>query len=136
MEQDVAGAVAEATHLGQTTFWTFLGDVLVIFLFVMWFWLIITVMFDLFRRRDVGGGARVLWMIFMIVLPFIGVFFYLLTQGGGMADRETQRAEKAREHLREVVGYSVADEIEKLGKLKAAGTITGAEYDKLRAKLI
>lgn len=136
MEQQVADVAVEATHFGQTTFWTFLGDVLVIFLFVMWFWLVITIMFDLFRRRDVGGVGKIIWVLFLLFLPFLGVFFYLLTQSGGMAEREHARIEKTREQLRDVVGFSVADEIEKLTKLKASGAITDAEFQKLRAKLV
>ncbi len=69
-------------------------------------------------------------------MPYIGIFAYLLTQGWGMGERDVQQAEVAREQLRHAVGFSVADEIEKLEKLKAAGKITDAEYQKLRAKLI
>lgn len=136
MENDMAHVAEEAVHFGQTTFWTFLSDVLVIFLFVMWFWLVITILFDLFRRRDVGGVAKVIWVLFLVLLPFLGVFFYLLTQSGGMAEREHARMAKARDDLRDVIGFSVADELEKLSKLKASGAITDAEFQKLRAKLV
>lgn len=136
MENDMAHVAEEAVHFGQTTFWTFLTDVLVIFLFVMWFWLVITIFFDLFRRRDVGGVAKVIWVLFLTLLPFLGVFFYLLTQSGGMAEREHARAVRARDELRDVIGFSVADELEKLAKLKASGAISEAEYQKLRAKLV
>ena len=118
------------------TFWMFLLDVFAIFIFILWFWLIITVMIDLFRRHDVSGFAKVLWVILLVVFPFIGVFGYLLTQGTGMARRNQAQAEQARDELRGIVGFSAADEIEKLGKLKAAGTITEAEYSRMRAKLV
>lgn len=118
------------------TFMTFLLDVMIVFVFIMWFWLLITVMSDLFRRDDVGGFGKVLWVIFLVLLPYLGVFAYLLTQGGSMAERNQAQAEKAREQLRSYVGFSPADEIEKLDKLKAAGTISADEYSKLRARAL
>ncbi len=118
------------------TFMTFLLDVLIIFVFIMWFWLLITVMADLFRRHDVGGFAKVIWVIFLVLLPYIGVFAYLLTQGSGMAKRNMAQAQEARDQLRSIVGFSAADEIEKLDKLKAAGTITAEEYAGLRSRLV
>jgi hypothetical protein len=118
------------------SFGTFLLDAMFIFFFVVWFWILIRVLMDLFRRGDISGGAKLLWVIFMVVLPYIGIFAYLMTQGWGMADRDVEQAEVAREQLRSVVGFSVADEIEKLDKLKASGSITEAEYKTLRAKLI
>lgn len=118
------------------TFATFLLDVMIIFVFIMWFWLLITVMSDLFRRDDVGGFGKVIWIIVLVLLPYLGVFAYLLTQGSGMAKRNMAQHEKAREQLRSFVGFSAADEIEKLDKLKAAGTITAEEYGTLRARAL
>ncbi|MGA8056113.1 MAG: PLDc N-terminal domain-containing protein [Burkholderiales bacterium] len=125
-----------AVHLGGMTFWTFLVDVFVIFMFVLWIWLLISVFSDLFRRHDISGGAKVIWVIFLIILPYLGVLAYLLTQGGGMAERNQAQAMKAREEMRNIVGFSAADEIRKLDELKAKGSITDAEYQKLRARLI
>jgi len=125
-----------AVHLGGVTFGTFLVDVFVIFMFVLWIWLLISVFSDLFRRQDIAGGTKVLWVIFLIILPYLGVFAYLLTQGGGMAERNQAQATKAREELRNIVGFSAADEIRKLDELKAKGSVTDAEYQKLRARLI
>jgi len=121
---------------GGFTFTNFLVDVFVIFLFVMWFWLLITVFSDLFRRKDISAGGKILWLIVLVVLPYLGVFAYLLTQSRNMAERSEADAKKAREDLREIVGFSVADEITKLDQLKASGSITAAEYSKLRAKLV
>ena len=118
------------------TFGTFLLDMLFIFFFVIWFWILIRVLVDLFRRKDISGVAKVLWVIFLVVLPYIGIFAYLLTQGWSMGERDVEQAEAAREQLRSVVGFSVADELVKLDQLKASGSITEAEYKKLRAKLI
>ena len=118
------------------TFWNFLVDVFVIFLFVMWIWLLISVFADLFRRKDIRGGSKVIWMIFLLFLPYLGVFAYLLTQSSSMGARDAEAAREAREHMRQVVGFSVADELAKLETLKAEGRISAEEYAKLRARLI
>lgn len=118
------------------TFLTFLLDVMIVFVFIMWFWLLITVMADLFRRDDVGGFGKVIWVILLVILPYLGVFLYLLTQGKGMAERAQAQNFAARDQLRSIVGFSSADEIEKLEKLKAAGTITPAEFATLRARAL
>lgn len=115
---------------------TFLFGVAVVFLIVMWFWLLITVIGDLFRRDDASGLAKVLWIIFLVFAPYLGVFAYLLTQSSGMAARSRRDATAARDELRAVVGYSAADELQKLDTLKAAGSITADEYARLRAKAI
>lgn len=133
MEQEMAGA---GGHLFGITFMNLLWDVMVIFLFVIWFWILIRVLGDLFRRSDISGFGKVIWMIFLVILPYIGIFAYLLTQGWKMEERDVQQAEIARKEIRELVGFSVADEIKKLDDLKAAGSITEDEYKKLRARLI
>ncbi len=118
------------------TFRNFVVDSLTIFIFIVWFWLLITVASDLFRRHDISGWAKAIWVIVLIVAPYIGVFAYLIFQGGGMTERNAQQAQEAREELRRVVGFSAADEIEKLDRLKKAGSITDAEFGRLRAKLV
>ncbi|HEY2607182.1 SHOCT domain-containing protein [Paraburkholderia sp. RL18-103-BIB-C] len=121
---------------GGFTFPNFLADIFSVFMFILWFWLFITVASDLFRRHDVSGWRKVLWVILLIVLPYIGIFAYLLTQHRGMAEREQARAKQMREDLRQVVGFSAADEIEKLERLKAAGSISDEEYSRLRSRLV
>jgi hypothetical protein len=121
---------------GGFTFTNFVTDIFAIFMFILWFWLLITISGDLFRRHDVSGFAKVLWVIVLIVLPYIGIFAYLLTQGGGMAERNQARAQQAREELRHIVGFSAADEIEKLNRLKTAGSISEKEYTQLRTRLL
>ena len=133
METDV---VESGSHLGGLTFGTFLLDALFIFFFVVWFWILIRVLMDLFRRQDISGGTKVIWVIFMVVLPYLGIFAYLLTQGWGIEERDVNQARQNREALREAVGFSVADELVKLGQLRDAGTISEDEYRKLRAKLV
>jgi hypothetical protein len=121
---------------GGFTFPNFLADVFSVFMFILWFWLLITVSSDLFRRTDVSGWRKVIWVIVLIVLPYIGIFAYLLTQGRGMGERDEARVKQVRENLRQVVGFSVADELEKLDKLKAAGSISADEYTRLRARVV
>src|SRR6516162_7402209 len=108
-----------------------LADVFSIFVCVLWFWLLITVFGDLFRRQDVSGLAKTLWVIVLIVFPYLGIFVYLISQGRGMAERQSQRAQQARDELRQVVGFSVADELEKLERLKSSGAISSEEYASL-----
>ena len=121
---------------GGFTFSNFLADVLSIFIFVLWFWLLITVFSDLFRRHDISGWAKVIWVIALIIFPYLGIFIYLISQHRGMAERQQQRAQQARDELRQVVGYSAADEIEKLERLKNSGTISSEEYTRLRARAV
>jgi predicted membrane channel-forming protein YqfA (hemolysin III family) len=121
---------------GGFTFSNFLADVFSIFIFVLWFWLLITVFSDLFRRHDISGWAKVIWVIVLIIIPYLGIFIYLISQHRGMAERQQQRAQQARDELRQVVGYSAADEIEKLERLKNSGTISNEEYTRLRARAV
>jgi hypothetical protein len=121
---------------GGFSFTNFLMDVLAVFVFVVWLWLLVTVFADLFRRRDISGLGKTVWVIFMILAPYIGVFAYLIFQGGGMADRTVQQTQQARDELRRVVGFGIADEIEKLDRLKKSGSVTADEYARLRAKLV
>jgi predicted membrane channel-forming protein YqfA (hemolysin III family) len=121
---------------GGFTFSNFLADVLSIFIFVLWFWLLITVFSDLFRRHDISGWAKAIWVIALIVFPYLGIFIYLITQHRGMAERQTHRVEQAREDMRHFVGYSVADELEKLERLKNSNVISNEEYARLRARAV
>ena len=84
----------------------------------MWFWLAITVFADLFRRHDISGWIKAVWVIAVIVFPYIAVLAYLIFQARGMAERRVEQAQQARDELRRVVGFSVADEIQKLDGLK------------------
>jgi Short C-terminal domain/Phospholipase_D-nuclease N-terminal len=121
---------------GGFSFANFLTDVVTVFLFVVWFWLLIIVFSDLFRRQDISGWAKALWVIVLLVFPYLGVFGYMIFQGKGMAERSSQQAQQTRDELRRVVGFSVADEIKKLDQLKKSGAITEEEFTRLRAKLV
>jgi hypothetical protein len=118
------------------TYRNFLLDVLAIFVFIVWFWLLITVAADLFRRHDISGWAKAIWVIAFILIPYFSVLAYLIFQGRGMAERNVQQAQEARDELRRVVGFSAADEIDKLDRLKKAGTISDAEFTRLRTRLV
>ena len=104
-------------------------DVLAIFIFAVWFWLLITVFADLFRRNDISGWVKAIWVIALIFFPYIAVLAYLIFQGRG-------QAQQARDELTRVVGFSAADEIQKLDALKKAGSISDAEFARRRARLV
>ena len=118
------------------TFRNFLTDAFAVFMFVLWFWLLIIVIGDLFRRHDISGWGKAIWVMALIVFPYIAIFAYMITQSKGMAERSVQQAQQAREELRHVIGYSIADEIEKLDRLKKSGSITDQEFARLRARLV
>jgi uncharacterized membrane protein YcjF (UPF0283 family) len=121
---------------GGFSFANFLLDALTLFAFVVWFWLLITILGDLFQRDDVSGWGKALWVIVVLVAPYLGVLVYMVSQGTGMAKRREERVKQAREELRSAIGFSVADEIEKLDRLKKSGSVTDAEFAILRAKLV
>ena len=115
---------------------SFLLGLLEIFLFVIWFWLLISIFSDLFARHDISGWAKAAWTIAVIVLTFLGILLYLITQGRGMAERAQERAKRAQQQMRQEIGYSSADELEKLKKLHDAGTLTDDEYAAQKAKVL
>jgi hypothetical protein len=120
---------------GGFTFTNFLVDAFTVFMFFVWVWLLITVFTDLFGRHDVSGLGKVLWVVLLIALPYLGVFAYILTQSQGMAERDAAQAARARAD-RQLGGFSAADEITKLDQLKSTGSITEQEYSRLRARVV
>jgi putative oligomerization/nucleic acid binding protein/phospholipase D-like protein len=121
---------------GGYTYSNFLMNMFGIFAFVVWFWLLVVIFGDLVRRHDISGWGKALWVIVLVLFSYIGILAYLITQGGGMADRNARQAQEAREELRRVVGFSVADEITKLDQLKKSGSITEEEFQRLRTRLV
>ena len=121
---------------GDSSFLTFVADAFAVFMFILWFWLFITAASDLFRRQDISGFGKVLWVILLIVLPYVGIFAYIFTQGGGMAERNRAQARMARDEIRQIAGFSAADEIAKLDRMKSEKSISEEEYTRLRARLI
>jgi hypothetical protein len=118
-----------------------LWTMLIFFAWVIWFWLLITIMIDVFRRRDVGGGRKVLWIIFLILVPFIGVFAYLIVNHDEMADRNIQQAKAQRAEFDSYVqtvasGGGAASEIEKAKQLLDSGAISQGEYEAIKQKAL
>ncbi len=118
-------------------FWT----ILIFFAWVVWIWIAITVLIDVFRRRDISGWAKAAWVVLVIVLPFFGVLLYLLVNHDGMADRSGKAAQASQaqfdDYVRTTAGTgSAASEIETGKKLLDAGTITQAEFDAIKAKAL
>jgi len=119
----------------------FLWTMVEIFLFILWIWLAIMVFVDIFRSHDMGGFAKAIWVLFVIILPFLGVFIYLIARGGGMHDRAAEQAAREQKafdsYVKQTAGSSgSADELAKLADLKAKGVITDAEFDAQKAKLL
>ncbi len=111
------------------------------FLFFLWIWLLIVIFSDIFRSHDMGGLAKALWVIFVIILPFVGVLIYLIARGGSMHERAAAQAAQQQKafdsYVREAAGSgSSADELAKLADLKAKGVITDAEFEAQKAKLL
>src|SRR5438045_9234261 len=90
------------------TFRNFVADVFAVFLFVLWFWLLIIVISDLFRRHDISGWVKAIWVIALIVFPYLGIFAYLITQSRGLYERSGQQAQQARDDLQALRGLSVS----------------------------
>jgi hypothetical protein len=119
-------------------FWT----LIIFFLWILWFWLLFTVWFDIFRRDDISGWGKAAWLIFTIVLPFLGVFIYLITQNDEMTKRNLERARSQRAQLDDYVretagsGGGAAAEIEKAKQLLDSGAITQQEFEAIKQKAL
>jgi len=111
-------------------------------LFFIWIWLLVVVFSDIFRSHDLGGWTKAIWVIFIIVLPYLGVFVYLIARGHKMQEHAVEAAKQQDEMMRSYVQSAVgttastADEIAKLADLRAAGTLTDAEFEAQKARLL
>ena len=117
------------------------GTMLGLFVFIIWFWLLVVIFGDIFRSRDMGGGAKAVWVIFVIVLPFLGIFVYLIARGGKMHERAVEASQAQQQafddYVKQAAGaYSSADDLAKLADLKEKGVITDAEFEAQKAKLL
>jgi hypothetical protein len=116
-----------------------LWTMIVFFAWLAWFWILITVLTDLFRRHDIGGWHKAAWIIFVVALPFLGVLVYLIAQHDGMRERSMKQAEAQKaafdDYVRDAAGGS-AGEIAKGKELLDSGAITQAEFDTLKAKAL
>ncbi len=117
-----------------------LWSMVIFFMFVIWIMILFKVFGDLFRRRDIGGGMKTVWFIFVILLPFLGVFIYLIAEGHKMADRDMEHMQAARaqqdEYIKSVAGSSAADQIAQAKQLLDSGAITQAEFDTMKQKAL
>lgn len=122
--------------VGQV-FWSMLW----IFLFMLWIWMIFVIFADIFRSDDLSGWGKTIWSIFVIFLPFLGIFTYLIARGNGMAERQAAMARASQQasqaYIRNVAASSsAADQLGTLADLHAAGKIDDAEYAAAKAKVI
>jgi Short C-terminal domain/Phospholipase_D-nuclease N-terminal len=118
-------------------FWTMLW----FFLFFIWIWILISIFADIFRSRDMGGFAKALWVIFVIILPFLGVLIYLIARGKGMHERAVDRASRQEEEFRgyvqEAAGSSgPADQLTKLADLRDRGVLSDAEFEAQKSRIL
>jgi ABC-type multidrug transport system fused ATPase/permease subunit len=123
-------------------FWTMLE----FFLFFVWIWLLIVVFGDIFRSHDMGGVAKAVWVIFLIIFPLLGILIYLLVRGGSMHERAERAAAQQQKAFNDYVrhaagtagvpGHSTADELSKLADLKEKGVISDAEFEAQKAKIL
>ena len=129
--------------IADYTFFDFFWSLLVFFIWVMWFWLLFTIWFDIFRRHDISGWSKTLWLLFTILVPFLGVFVYLITQNDGMMERAQERSQRDRQQFDEYVRQtassgagSAAEEIARGKELLDRGVITQDEFDVLKTNAL
>jgi hypothetical protein len=118
-------------------FWSMLW----FFLFFIWIWILITVFADIFRSHDMGGGAKTLWVLFVILFPYLGVFVYLIARGGKMHERAIHDAAQQQKAFNQYVQETAsaanpADQLAKLADLKSQGAISDAEFNQMKAKIV
>ncbi len=132
--------LAADTWRTDDVFWSILW----FFMFFIWIWLLIAVISDLFRSHDMSGWAKALWVIGIIIFPFLGVFVYLIARGGKMGQHAAEDARAREEAFRGYVqqaagtagGTSTADEVEKLARLRDQGVLSDTEYEQAKAKAL
>jgi hypothetical protein len=127
--------VIAADYPFMDVFWS----IIIFFFWVIWIWIVITVLVDVFRRHDIGGFAKALWVIFVVIVPWLGVLIYLVVEHDGMRERSTKQAQAQKDqfdqYVREASGGS-ADEIAKAKQLLDQGAITQDEFNALKAKAL
>src|SRR5450631_2166006 len=132
-------SLADSSYPLLNIFWT----MFIFFLWVIWIWILIMVFIDIFRSRDLSGGAKALWFLFVLFIPLIGVLVYLIARGGSMQERATRQAQRQDEEFRSYVQQtasdspaSTADQLAKLADLRDRGVITAAEFEREKAKVL
>ena len=131
-------AASSSSYPLLNIFWTMFE----FFLWVVWIWLLILVFIDIFRSHDMSGWAKALWVLFVVILPFLGVLVYLIARGGSMHERAEQQARRQDEAFRSYVqqsagtGANTADQLAKLADLRDRGVISAEEFDREKAKVL
>jgi len=132
-------AAATSSYPLLNVFWTMFE----FFLFVVWFWILITVFIDIFRSRDLSGGAKALWFLFVLFIPVFGVLAYLVVRGGSMHERSARMSRQQDEEFRAVVEAgapespgSTADQLATLADLRDRGVISAGEFEREKAKVL
>jgi hypothetical protein len=132
----MALAAASSSYPLLNIFWTMFE----IFLWVIWIWLLIMVFIDIFRSHDLSGWAKALWVLFVVIIPFLGVLVYLIVRGGKMHEHAAQQAaqqdEALRTYVQQAAGTSTADQLAKLADLRDRGVISAEEFDREKAKVL
>ena len=130
--------LADSSYPALSVFWT----IVEVFLWVLWFWILIYVMIDIFRSSDLSGFAKALWFLFVLFIPLIGVLAYLIVRGSSMHERAARQArqqdEEFRAYVQEAAGTpaSTADQLAKLADLRDRGVITPEEFEREKAKIM
>lgn len=126
--------------LADISFGHFLLIVLEIFFFVIWIWILITILTDLFRDHELSGWWKAVWVLFLVFIPFLTALIYLIARGSGMRDRTIKAQADAKKHfdeyVREQAHTSPADELHKLNELKEKGALSEAEFEQAKTKLL
>jgi ABC-type multidrug transport system fused ATPase/permease subunit len=126
--------------IAEITFGQALLTVLEIFLFVAWFWILITIISDLFRDHEISGWAKAGWVLLLLILPFLGTLIYLIARGGGMRERaiheQAEMQQRLDTYVRDTAGSAPADQLHKLSDLKQRGDLSEAEFEQAKAKLL
>jgi hypothetical protein len=111
-----------------------------VFFFVIWIWILITILSDLFRDHELSGWAKAAWVLFLVVIPFLTALIYLIARGSGMRDRTIKAQAEAKQHFDSYVQQQAhsgpADELHKLNELKEKGALSAEEFDRAKAKLL
>jgi hypothetical protein len=136
----IEGRLAEMVFAADYPFMDVLWSMIIFFFWVIWIWIVITVLIDVFRRQDIGGWAKAAWVVFVVILPWLGVLVYLIVEHDGMRKRTLKQAQTQQrafdDHVRDTAGVGSAAEIAKAKELLDAGTITQAEFQALKAKAL
>jgi hypothetical protein len=127
--------------IAEISFGEILLIALEVFFFVIWIWILITILSDLFRDHELSGWGKAAWVLFLVFIPFLTALIYLIARGNGMRDRTIKAQADAKKHFDEYVreqahAGSPADELHKLSELKAKGDLSDAEFDQAKAKLL